>query len=96
MAKLSELQSQDTIELRENYGGSKRSHEREDSDTAALRQAGKNPVLKVRRRDPLQNLRRLMTVSSATSAFCRCSALAVWSWAHGKELSCRWKSSKSL
>ena len=47
MAKLSELQSQDPIELRETGGSLGRSDGREDSDSFALRQAGKKPVLRV-------------------------------------------------
>ena len=50
MAKLSELQPQDAIELQGNGGGSRNPQGRdEDSDSFALRQAGKTPVLRVRR-----------------------------------------------
>lgn len=47
MAKLSELQSEDAIELQEIGGRSRSSEGKEDSDSFALRQAGKTPVLRV-------------------------------------------------
>ena len=47
MAKLAELQSQDPVELREAAENPGSSEGREDSDSFALRQAGKKPVLRV-------------------------------------------------
>ena len=47
MAKLLELQSQDPIELQETGENPGRPEGREDSDSFALRQAGKKPVLRV-------------------------------------------------
>lgn len=47
MAKLSELQSQDTIELQEIGNQSRSSERKEDGDSFALMQAGKTPVLRV-------------------------------------------------
>ena len=47
MAELSELQPHDPIELREVGGDTRSSQEKEDSDSFALRQAGKTPVLRV-------------------------------------------------
>ena len=44
---MSEVQSQDPIELRETGERPGRSDGREDSDSYALRQAGKKPVLRV-------------------------------------------------
>ena len=47
MAEQSELQSEDPIELQEIGSNSRSSRGREDSDSFALRQAGKTPVLRV-------------------------------------------------
>ncbi len=47
MAQPSELRSQDPIELQENGRNSRSLQGREDSDSFALRQAGKTPVLRV-------------------------------------------------
>lgn len=47
MAKPTELQFQVPIELQETGESPGRSGEREDSDSFALRQAGKKPVLRV-------------------------------------------------
>ena len=47
MAELSELQPHDPIELQEVGGNTRSSQEKEDSDSFALRQAGKTPVLRV-------------------------------------------------
>ncbi|KAL9072687.1 MAG: hypothetical protein Q9161_003396 [Pseudevernia consocians] len=46
MAELSELQSKDPIGLHEVGSDTRTSHGREDSDSFALRQAGKTPVLR--------------------------------------------------
>lgn len=48
MAQFVDTSSQDGLELDGARQVSRRLKEREDSDTAALRQAGKTPVLKVR------------------------------------------------
>lgn len=47
MEKSSETQSHNDFELQEMGQISRRSGSREDSDSAALREAGKSPVLKV-------------------------------------------------
>ncbi len=47
MAEQSELQSQDPIELQGMGSNSRSSQGGEDSDSFALRQAGKTPVLRV-------------------------------------------------
>ena len=88
MAKASRLEPKDPIELQEDGHYSRGSQGREDSDTLALRQAGKNPVLKVRL--PITQLcsYELMTIFSVNSVSCPCSALAVWSWARGRDASC--------
>ena len=47
MAEQSELRSRDPIELQEMGSNPRSSQGREDSDSFALRQAGKTPVLRV-------------------------------------------------
>lgn len=47
MARLQGVEPQDSFEFQED-GGAMRSQRREDRDAVALKQAGKNPVLRVR------------------------------------------------
>ena len=76
MSKLSEVQSQDDVELRELGSMSRPSQDREDSDTAALRRAGKNPVLKVSTHATSKFWNMWIIVLSENSASYLCSVLA--------------------
>ena len=70
MEKLSEDNTYRDIEMQEARLHPSMAQEREDSDTTALRQAGKNPVLRVGSIILMTALWKLMVVGSEISVCC--------------------------